>query len=332
MIELQVFERQNEDHRLPNPSREKFLSDCGQKPTFNTIIGLHRAKIPAHLFMTKYIRKAFPILILGYSLALGAGSIGCQNVETEYEQGVTALEAGDYETALKKFRSAAESGHAGAQAAMGELYFQGKGIKRNAQEAAKWYRLAANQGHLDAQVTLGWMYDAGTGVPQDFDEAIKWLRLAAKQGHPGAQNNLGVLYRQGRGGKRNIEKAVSWFLKAANQGVAPAQYALGQIYLNGEGVQQDVEQAVLWYTRASDQGLLEAQADLGYLYAKRENKVPQDYLIAYKWLELAAQQGDRMAPRDLEDVKKEMSPDQIEKAEQLVQEWKQKHQMRKTDS
>ena len=88
--------------------------------------------------------------------------------ETDYEAGKIALEAGDYETALKKFHSAAEGGHAGAQAALGELYFQGKGTKRNAQEAAKWYRMAADQGHLDAQVTLGWMYDAGTGRSTKF--------------------------------------------------------------------------------------------------------------------------------------------------------------------
>ena len=38
---------------------------------------------------------------------------------------------------MKKFYSAAEAGHPGAQAALGELYFQGKGTQRNAQEAAK---------------------------------------------------------------------------------------------------------------------------------------------------------------------------------------------------
>jgi len=89
---------------------------------------------------------------------------------------------------------------------------------------------------------------------------------------------------------------------------------------------QDIEQAVRWYTRAADQGLLEAQADLGFLYAKRENKVPEDFLIAYKWLTLAIQQGDRMAPSDLDELKKPMTPEQIAEAEQLVKAWNQKHQ------
>ena len=159
------------------------------------------------------MKKTFAIFMLGCCLALGSGILGCQNVEANYQEGVTALEAGDYETAMKRFRSAAEEGHAGAQAALGELYVRGKGTDRDALEAAKWYRLAAEQGHVDAQVTLGWMYNAGTGVPQNFTEAIKWFRLAADQGHPGAQNNLGVLYRQGRGETNDVKTAAVWFKK-----------------------------------------------------------------------------------------------------------------------
>ena len=291
----------------------------------------HQADRITSQTMIQYIKKAFSILMLGCWLALGVGTSGCQNVEADYQEGVTALEAGDYETALNIFHSAAEKGHPGAQAALGELYNEGKGIKRNAQEAARWYQLAAEQGHLDAQVTLGWMYNVGTGVPEDFNEAIKWFQLAADQGHPGAQNNLGVLYREGRGAQKDVERAVVWFRKAADQGMAPAQYALGQLYLNGEGVKQNVEQAVMWYTRAASQGLLEAQADLGFLYATRENKVPQDFLIAYQWLALATQQGDKIAKRDLENLVQTMTPDQIEDAQQLIQEWKRNHQ-RKTET
>jgi TPR repeat protein len=104
------------------------------------------------------MKRTLTIFMLSGCLVLGAGTIGCQNVEANYQEGVSALEAGDYETAMNRFRSAAEEGHAGAQAAIGELYNMGKGTPRDAQEAGKWYRLAAEQGHVDAQVTLGWMY------------------------------------------------------------------------------------------------------------------------------------------------------------------------------
>jgi len=258
-------------------------------------------------------------LMLSCCLLVGAGFIGCQNVEANnYEDGVSALEAGDYTMAMEQFRMAAEDGHAGAQAAIGELYNRGKGTERDAQEAAKWYRLAAEQGHVDAQVTLGWMYNAGTGVPQSNTEAFKWFRLAADQGHPGAQNNLGVLYRNMGKGPTDKTNAVAWFQKAADQGVAPAQYALGQMYLNGEGVEKSLAKAVQLYTEAANQGILEAQADLGFLYAAREDKVPQDFLIAYKWLSLATRKGDRIAKTDLAKLVATMTNDQIEEAKKLM--------------
>ena len=116
-----------------------------------------------------------------------------------------------------------------------------------------------------------------------------------------------------------MKTAAVWFQKAAGQGMAPAQYALGQMYLNGEGVEQNVAKAVEWYTHAATQGLLEAQGDLGFLYATREDKVPQDFLIAYKWLSLAAQKGDRIAKKDLEKLAATMTNNQIEEAKELVQ-------------
>jgi len=281
--------------------------------------------VPISKIVNPLSHKIFFILFVWTCLTLAGGIIDCKTVEASYQDGMAALKAGDYETARKILLAAAEKGDVNAQAALGELYNRGVGINRNAPEAAKWYRRAAEQGHLDAQVTLGWMYNAGTGVPQDFMEAIKWFELAAKQGHPGAQNNLGVLYRQERGGEKNVGKALMWFQKAADQGMPHAQYALGQMYLNGEGLQQNVEQAVHWYTLAANQGLMEAQADLGFLYAKRENKVPEDYLLGYQWLALSAQQGDRMAPGDLKNLMETMTPDQIKEAKKRVEAWNKKH-------
>lgn len=87
---------------------------------------------------TKKMKFTIPRIMLSCCLLIGAGTISCQNVEANnYQDGVTALEAGDYETAMKRFRTAAEDGHAGAQAAMGELYNRGRGTERNAQEAGK---------------------------------------------------------------------------------------------------------------------------------------------------------------------------------------------------
>lgn len=64
-----------------------------------------------------------------------------------YDDGIKALQHGDYETALQEFWSAAE------------------------------------QGDIDAQFVLFGMYARSDGVEEDFDEATYWLTQAAEQGH-----------------------------------------------------------------------------------------------------------------------------------------------------
>ena len=234
---------------------------------------------------------------------------------------MTALEAGDYETAMKQFRSAAEEGHAGAQAALGELYNRGKGNPRDAQEAGRWYQLAAEQGNVDAQVTLGWMYNAGTGVPQNFTEAIKWFRLAADQGHPRRAKQFGcAVSSRERGDQNDVKNGCGVVPKSCRPGDGPCPICTRTNVFKWRRCRTKCcQKAVEWYTHAADQGLLEAQADLGFLYATREDKVPQDFLIAYKWLSLAAQKGDRIAKKDLEKLAATMTNNQIEEAKELVQ-------------
>ena len=45
----------------------------------------------------------------------------------------------------------------------------------------QWYRRAANQGHARAQANLGLMLGEGRGVPLDYMEACLWSSLAAEQ-------------------------------------------------------------------------------------------------------------------------------------------------------
>ena len=45
-------------------------------------------------------------------------------------------------------------------------------------------------GLAEAQASLGFMYAEGRGVPQDDGEAVQWYRKAAEQGHSKAQEWL----------------------------------------------------------------------------------------------------------------------------------------------
>ena len=99
-----------------------------------------------------------------------------------WDEADAALERGDYETAVREYRTLAETGDAEAQFNLGLMYRVGEGIPRDDHEAARWFRRAAEQGLADAQANLGTMYGNGVGVPQDHAETYFWLSLAAATG------------------------------------------------------------------------------------------------------------------------------------------------------
>ena len=70
-------------------------------------------------------------------------------------------------------------------------------------------------------------------------------------------------------------------------------------------------------------GRARAQALLGSMYVQGQG-VPQDYVLAHKWVNLAAAQGGEtgdiaVKTRDL--VANEMTPEQIAEAQRLAREW-----------
>ncbi len=116
-----------------------------------------------------------------------------------YENGLAAYQSGDYETALREWREAAEQGNAKAQNNLGFMYQKGLGVPPIHAEAARWYMKAAEQGESRAQVSLGLLYLNGRGVPQDYAEAARWWLKAAEQGELIAQVQIAMEYFRGRG-------------------------------------------------------------------------------------------------------------------------------------
>ena len=46
--------------------------------------------------------------------------------------------------------------------------------------AVKWYKKAAEKGHDQAQFSIGQMYYEGRGVKKDYKEAARWFNKAAE--------------------------------------------------------------------------------------------------------------------------------------------------------
>ena len=150
--------------------------------------------------------------VLTALLALVAVSSAWADVET----GLTAYHDGNYDEAYKNFVPEAEKGNALAQTALGIMYQNGRGVKRDYQQARVWYEKAAEQG----------------------DEI--------------AENNLGFMYWKGQGGTRDAVRAAELFSKATLQGYGLAAYHLADMHRTGEGVAKNLLRAYVLYTFAKD--------------------------------------------------------------------------------
>ncbi len=248
----------------------------------------------------------------------------------------------DYNEAALRYEFAAINGNMFAQHSLALLHEKGLIPQAEGKKAFRYYKLAAQQGYADSQTNLGVLYQEGKIVPQDYKKAHQWYLRAATQNDSRAQNNLGTLYAKALGVQQDYSQAAKWYKLAANNGLANAMTNLGVLYENGFGVRLDEEEAKKWYRKAgnlsdlksnsgqksspsdslssieseANSGNPSAQYKLGQLYIEGRS-VPQDFVIAYKWINLAAFR-NWADSRELRDqLTKKMTPDQVNEAQAL---------------
>ncbi len=78
---------------------------------------------------------------------------------------------------------AAEQGYVPAEAAVGMMYANGKGVRQNYAEAAKWWTKAAEAGHVLAATNASMVYRGVAGVPADPAMSEKLAKFAAEHAH-----------------------------------------------------------------------------------------------------------------------------------------------------
>jgi len=159
--------------------------------------------------------------LLGFFLALVL-QFSATAARADYEAGVNAAFAGDFETAFREFSVAAEAGLDLAQYNLGILYFTGQGVEQNLDAAFKWTESAAKQGHLGAQFNLATLYYDGQGTPQDRDTAVTWFSQAGKAGNPEAAFVLAKMYQDGEHVPKDLVLAHAWASMAASNQHADA--------------------------------------------------------------------------------------------------------------
>ena len=117
----------------------------------------------------------------------------------------------------------------------------------------------------------------------------------------------------------NYESALNIWEPLAKEGISNAQYNVGLMYHNGLGTKQDFEQAFKWFLKSSEQGNLNSIRLISTMYALG-NGIKKDFIKSYMWAKIGADNDDRNSKILLNELLKEMSNSEINKANALVQE------------
>lgn len=119
-----------------------------------------------------------------------------------------------------------------------------------------------------------------------------------------------------------FDEAMKELRPAARSGNADAEELIGVMYAMGLGVERDDVRAFEWYLRASMKGHPGAQSGVGWYYEVGRGMPAPDLVRAYMWYVLSAIGGDPDAAISQEEVVKKMTPEQIEKAHILIDDYR----------
>lgn len=109
---------------------------------------------------------------------------------------------------------------------------------------------------------------------------------------------------------------------AARSGNSDAEELIGIMYAMGLGVEQDYQRAFDWYLRSSMKGHPGAQSGVAWYYELGLGMPKPDLMRAYMWYVLSAIGGDPDAAISQEEVVKKMTQEQIEKAHELIDDYR----------
>ncbi|MGU9855781.1 tetratricopeptide repeat protein [Pseudomonas sp. LF245] len=164
---------------------------------------------------------------------------------------------------------AAKEGVVDAQALLGQILLEGRGIARDEALALRWFQIAAQGGHLMARNMAGRCLEHGWGCAADEAAAAKAYRLAAEAGLDWAQYNYANLLATGRGVAEDQQQALSLYRQAAEQGHAKSMNLLGRYLEDGRFCPQDLEAAVDCYRRSAEGGDFRGQFSYAAVLADR---------------------------------------------------------------
>lgn len=140
-------------------------------------------------------------------------------------------------------KEAADQGSSKAMLALGWMYHDGSGVKRNLKQSVHYYHMASRKGSMASLLALAAAYERGDGEKQDLIQAEKYLKLALQLDLLRAPIAYGNFLSYQYGYPDSLERAANLYKKNANNEQAEGQMRLATLYEQGQGIKQNLEQA-----------------------------------------------------------------------------------------
>lgn len=220
--------------------------------------------------------------------------------------------AKDNELAIELFEQAINLGSAEAAWELGVLYHHNEeGIPTNKYKAFELFEQGAKLGNENCFGALSECYLRGEGTSVNEQKAIENALIAAKAGNATGMINAAICYDDGLGINPDPYAACHWYKEYLNY-EPDDDFVMLRIALcladpyerYGMRATGDMLNEAFYYaSKALEKGNVEAHLIVGWFYEKGE-VVQQDFDLAHKYIEIAANNGDEVAIEHLKVFRK----------------------------
>lgn len=266
--------------------------------------------------------------------------VGLRKMGGIYESGLAEVKP-DFKKSMEYYTQAAQRNDALAQFRLASMYDTGLDVdpkddkvevQPNAAAALNLFRAAAQNGMSLANFYVGLYYEAGRTVDRDLQKAFAFFQQAAQQGVIPAMQKVGVYYINGAGTIKDPVASVGWFARTAAAGLPDGllNYGIvcelglvpatekGSPYLAAADAYLDAANSPM----AADAVRIEAYLRVGNIYyrglAVGKDETPKpDLEKAFIYFQQAVDIDPKNPNAELarSEVRKQLTVDQIKKAE-----------------
>ncbi len=220
--------------------------------------------------------------------------------------------AKDIELAIELFEEAINLGSGDAAWELAMLYYQNDaGVPVNKYKAFEKFSKGASLGNDKCCGALSECYLRGEGTSVNESKALEYALMAAKSGNPTGMINAAICYDDGLGTSPDPYAACHWYKEYLNY-EPEDDFVMLRIALcladpyerYGLRTTGDMLNEAFYYaSKALEKGNVEAHLIVGWFYEKGE-VVQQDFDLAHKYVEIAANNGDETAQNHIQHFRK----------------------------